>query len=83
MDNRVVITELEKGYNEKLIFSLSEFRGKKYADIRVFYEDDEGEWKPTKKGITIAPDRFEEFEEAIGQLRQRMVEDGLVAALED
>ena len=52
---------MERSANEKLLFSLSEFKGKSYADIRVYYEDDDGELKPTKKGITIALDRFSEF----------------------
>ena len=43
------IAEMEKDPTEKIFFNLSEYKGKKYADIRIYYEDDEGEWKPTKK----------------------------------
>lgn len=63
-----IIGEMEKGWNEKLIFSVSEFKGKQYANIRIYYEDDEGEWKPTKKGITVALDTFGEFKEHIEAL---------------
>ena len=63
-----IIGEMEKGWNEKLIFSVSEFKGKKYANIRIYYEDDEGEWKPTKKGITVSLDTFAEFKENIETL---------------
>ena len=55
------IASMEKGPTEKIFFNLSEYKGKKYADIRIYYEDDEGEWKPTKKGITLTLDRFAEF----------------------
>ena len=41
------VAEMEKGPNEKIFFSLSEYKGKKYADIRVYFENDESEWKPT------------------------------------
>ena len=45
-----VVAEMEKGVSEKIVFSVSEFKDKTYADVRVYYEDGEGEWKPTKKG---------------------------------
>jgi hypothetical protein len=33
--------------------------------VRIYFENDEGEWKPTKKGITIQPDRVGLFMELI------------------
>ena len=33
-----IIGEMEKGWNEKIIFSVSEFKGKNYANIRIYYE---------------------------------------------
>ena len=71
-----VVAEMEKGWNEKIVFSLSEFRGKNYADIRVYYEDDEGEWKPTKKGITVALERFSEFKEHLAALEKFLAAEG-------
>ena len=68
------IAEMEKGWNEKIVFGLSEFKGKKYADLRIYYEDDEGEWKPTKKGVTVALDRFYEFKENLGKLEEYLLE---------
>ncbi len=63
------VAEMEKGPNEKIFFSLSEYKGKKYAYIRIYFEDDEGEWKPTKKGITLSPDRFAEFKDNVEALK--------------
>ena len=71
-----VVAEMEKSWNEKIIFSLSEFKGKHYADIRIHYEDDEGEWKPTKKGVTIALERFMEFKENINKLAEYLTQKG-------
>lgn len=71
-----VIGEMEKGWNEKIVFSLSEFKGKSYADVRIYYEDDEGEWKPTKKGVTVALDDFRQFKENILELESFLVEKG-------
>ncbi len=74
------VSEMEKGWNEKIVFSFSTFRGKNYADIRVYYEDDEGEWKPTKKGVAIAVDRFPEFKERLGELESYLESNGHLSA---
>ena len=73
-----VVAEMEKGVNEKIVFSLSEFKGKSYADVRVYYEDDEGEWKPTRKGVTVAVDRFSEFKEHVNSLEGFLASKGLL-----
>jgi hypothetical protein len=70
------IASMEKGPTEKIFFNLSEYKGKKYADIRIYYEDDEGEWKPTKKGITLTLDRFSEFKEKLGALEEFLTAEG-------
>ena len=38
--------------NDKKRVSVSQFKGKTYVNLREFYEKD-GEWLPTKKGITL------------------------------
>ncbi len=75
-----MVAEMEKGWNEKIIFSLSDYKGKNYADIRIYFEDDEGAWKPTKKGITIALDRFSEFKERLGELEKFLTSEGHLPA---
>lgn len=44
---------IDRGGKTRIVLKLSDFRGKKYLDIRKWYEDDEGEWKPTRKGLTL------------------------------
>ncbi len=47
----------------------NEYKGKVYIDIRKFYEDrDTGEWKPTRKGISIPINLAEEVAESIREL---------------
>lgn len=72
------VAEMEKGWNEKIVFGVSEYKGKTYADIRIYYEDDEGEWKPTKKGVTVSLDRFWEFKENMQVLENHLREQGLL-----
>ncbi len=71
-----VVAEMEKSWNEKILFSLTEFKGKSYADVRVYYEDDEGELQPTKKGITITLDRFAEFKKNLQALEEFLSAEG-------
>lgn len=71
-----IIAEMEKGWNEKIVFRLNEYRGRQYFDLRIYYEDDEGEWKPTKKGISVQVDRFNEFKENLGKLEQAVAGKG-------
>jgi len=49
---------------EPIFISFSEFNGKKYFDIRKYYDKD-GEWKPTKKGISFKQDQLKEFKELL------------------
>ena len=73
-----VTGEMEKGWNEKIVFGVSEFRGKNYANIRIFYEDDEGEWKPTKKGISVNLEDFVEFKQRVAELDSFLREKGYI-----
>jgi len=77
------IAEMEKGWNEKIVFGLSEFKGKKYADLRIYFEDDEGEWKPTKKGVTVSLERFWEFKENLQKLEEYLLENGHIQPPEE
>jgi hypothetical protein len=73
-----VTGEMDKGWNEKIVFGVSEFRGKNYANIRIFYEDDEGEWKPTKKGISVNLEDFVEFKQRLEELDSFLHDKGYI-----
>ena len=45
---------------EPVFITVSEFRGTKYLNVRKYYEDN-GQWRPTKKGITIRKEQFGEL----------------------
>lgn len=58
--------DLERGSGEVLRLELSEFKGRKLFNIRIWYQDKEsGEYRPTAKGVTIKPEQFQQFKEAI------------------
>jgi len=65
------VAEFQKSATEKVIAKMREYRGRIYADIRVYYlaniSDDS--YAPTKKGITIAPDLLDELAGMIEKLK--------------
>ncbi|MCB1141675.1 MAG: transcriptional coactivator p15/PC4 family protein [Leptospiraceae bacterium] len=63
MENEIL--RIERGKGECLLVAISEFKGKKNLNIRIWYTDKEGNLKPTQKGVTISPEDFEAFKEAI------------------
>lgn len=61
---------LRKGKNTELRFSVQEYRGRRYADIRLWYRGakTDGDWRPTGKGVTFGLDQAQEFLASTKQL---------------
>lgn len=72
-ENSDTIASFPKNSQEEYRFSITTFKGHEYADLRIFYEKD-GEYLPSKKGITIALDAWSQFREAIQKLEEALVE---------
>jgi hypothetical protein len=68
------LARVARNSQDTFIFKLTDYKGKKYADIRTYYTDDEGNLLPTKKGINIPIASFPSFLATF----QKFV-DGLVA----
>ena len=56
----MVIGEIQKG-TDKIIVNIKEFKGKTYVDIRTYFENDQGEMVPTKKGVSLTPENLDEI----------------------
>jgi Transcriptional Coactivator p15 (PC4) len=46
---------------EPIIIKLSSYKNAKFLDIRKYYKE-EGEWKPTKKGITLNKNQLQDLQ---------------------
>jgi hypothetical protein len=55
---------------EEIRASLTVYKGKQYVDLRVYYKGDDGEYHPSKKGLTVSLDLFPELEESMRKLRE-------------
>ncbi|HBD94925.1 MAG: hypothetical protein A2015_07665 [Spirochaetes bacterium GWF1_31_7] len=58
-----------QGIKEPIFITLSEFKNYKYLDIRKHYNDN-GEWKPTKKGVTMNISQIDDLFEIVKNNRE-------------
>ncbi len=74
-----VISKVTKNAREVLFLSLSEFKGRRLIDIRVHVPgDEEGEWVPTRKGVSLSVGLYPAFREALGELEAALIKQGLL-----
>jgi hypothetical protein len=76
-----VITKVTKNAREVLFLSLSEFKGHRLIDIRVHVPgEEEGQWVPTRKGVSLAVGLYPAFKQALAGLEQVLLRQGLLDA---
>jgi hypothetical protein len=49
----MLIAEVQKNMKEHIRVSVEEYRGSTFIDLRVYWQDEQGEWRPSKKGIAL------------------------------
>ncbi len=74
-----VISQFTKHAREVVFLSLSEFKGRRLIDIRVHVPgDEEGDWVPTRKGVSLAVSLYPAFKQALAQLEHALIKQGLL-----
>lgn len=53
MSDPQILLELRRNEREVLRVSVTSFKGKAYADLRLWYTDSEGLTKPSRSGVTL------------------------------
>jgi len=74
-----LLATIERTPTEQLQIAVSEYRGKSYFNLRIFYTTDDGAtWLPTKKGVTFAPEQLDILSDAIEEAKKEFmaVEEG-------
>ena len=69
---------LEKNSRESLVINQSEFKGVKLVDVRVFYKDENGDLKPTKKGVSVRLEQLDALIKALSTVSAAAREQELV-----
>ena len=67
-------TVIEKNSRESIVVSETEYKGNKYVDVRVFYKDTDGTLKPTRKGVSLRPEKVAELVAALSAFVDDSVE---------
>ncbi|HEY3275398.1 MAG TPA: transcriptional coactivator p15/PC4 family protein [Syntrophorhabdaceae bacterium] len=69
----MIIGEVQKG-TDKIMVTVKEFKGKTYVDIRTFFENDQGEMVPTKKGVSLTPENLDDILTLLQEAKKVMKE---------
>ena len=76
-----IISQVTKNAREVIFLSLSEYKGHRLIDIRVHVPgDQEGDWVPTRKGVSIAVGLYPAFKQALAELEKALIQQGLLDA---
>jgi len=70
-----VVSSFKRNPTEEVRATLKEFRGRRYLDLRIYYQDDQGEWKPTRKGVSLSTDFMGELKEAVTAMETALKEE--------
>lgn len=75
-----LIAQFEKNATEVVRVSLTEYHGRKLVDVRVYYSDDAGAYRPTRKGISLSVDVYPELKRALRALEKVLLARDLISA---
>jgi hypothetical protein len=68
----MLISEIEKNTKERIRVSIEEYRGTTFVDLRVYFEDGAGEWRPTKKGIALNDESIDPVIKALQKASKKL-----------
>ena len=74
-----LIAQFEKNATEVVRVSLTEYRKRTLVDVRVYYSDDEGQYRPTKKGVSLSLEVYPDFKRALEALEKILLERDLIS----
>lgn len=73
-DESKILARIDRGNNQELQIAISEYKGKSFLNLRIFYTTDNGEtWRPTQKGVTCYPEDLETLASAIEEAKKELL----------
>lgn len=74
MADAKILATIDRSDTEQLQISVSEYKGRSYLNMRIFYTTDDGaSWLPTKKGVTFSPDQLDLLSDAIEEAKKEFM----------
>ena len=77
-DDARTIATFPKSSAEEVRVSLSTFKGFDLVDARIWTDDDDGDRRPTRKGLSLRVERLPELLEALHQAEEEARKAGLL-----
>jgi len=74
----VVVAQFEKNKKEEVRISVGTYHGRKIINLRVYFKDDDGVWKPGKQGLALAVERYKDLAGAILQVGEHLKANGQI-----
>ena len=74
-----IVSEWQRNSREIVRVTLDEFQGQATIDCRCWYVDGEGEYRPSRSGITLAARHLPMLSKALGEALSEARRAGLVA----
>ena len=71
------VARFEKNSREEVWFTISEWKGKPYIDIRTYYEKD-GEWRPTPKGLKFSATLYKDLAASVVEIGHHLEKIGFL-----
>lgn len=66
--------ELERNDLVRIRIARTKYRDHEFVDIRIYVQNDAGEFVPTKKGITLSPEQLPKFISGLQSIQPNGVE---------
>ena len=63
-------TVIEKNSRESIVVSESTHMGYDLVDVRVYYKDEAGELKPTRKGVSLHREQLDDVIKALSAIER-------------
>lgn len=64
----IIVRAFEKNARERVHAIVKEFKGRLLIELRAYYPTEDGQWKPTKRGLTLCADKARPLLEAAAAL---------------
>lgn len=74
----MLIYEFQKNALEKVVIEITEHLGKKYLNLRVWFDASKGQntdWRPSQRGITLSVDLIQMLQAGIDKAAYLLVQD--------
>lgn len=73
MSEQQFLHSFPKNAEEEVRFSIREYKDRRYLDLRLWYLAKEGEYHPTKKGLTLGVEFLPELRRALESVPEEVV----------